>query len=374
MHRHFHLFDHLVSFENLITAFYKAAKGKRKQPNVAVFECNLEANILRLRHELLEGMYFPGSYRTFFIHEPKKRMISAAPFRDRVVHHAICNIIEPLFEPTFIFDTYANRKGKGTHAAINRCQKYLRRYRYVLKCDIQKYFPSIDHSILKELIVRRIGCKRTLELIFRVLDCSNLQELVLNYFSGDTLFSPVERRKGLPMGNLTSQFWANVYLNPLDHFACEMLLLPYIRYVDDFVVFSDNKAALWNALRQIRQFLTTHLRLQLHPYKCQIHLSHAGLTFLGQRIFADHRLIYSANVRRLRKRLRKQTAQFWRGNVTINELEASWNSWAGHARQADTRRLLGKLQREILTGGILFLRKPNGAWAVLGATPAALYD
>ena len=164
MKRFNQLFDQVADFSNLLRAFYKARKGKRKNANVAVFEAKLEWELLTLKEELQGGTYRPGGYRTFTIRDPKERMISAAPFRDRVVHHALCNIIEPVLDKTFIFDTYANRMGKGTHAGIRRCQQYMRQYKYVLKADIRKYFPSIDHAILLGLIGRKIKCKKTLAL------------------------------------------------------------------------------------------------------------------------------------------------------------------------------------------------------------------
>ncbi|HAD10942.1 MAG TPA: RNA-dependent DNA polymerase, partial [Saprospirales bacterium] len=232
------LFESIITFDNLLLAFYKARKGKRSNQNVAAFEANLEWELLRLAEELRTDTYQPGAYRTFLIHDPKQRMISAAPFRDRVVHHALCNIIEPIFEPTLITHTYANRKGKGIHAGIRYCQECVRKYSYVLKSDIKKYCPGIDHDILIKIIARKIKCTRTLLLIDRIIDNSNPQEIVLDYFPGDNLFTTSQRRKGLPMGNLTSQFFANLYLSPLDHFIKEELQMEgYARYVDDLIIF-----------------------------------------------------------------------------------------------------------------------------------------
>jgi retron-type reverse transcriptase len=156
------LFAKIFAFENLLLAAQLAAQGKREQPNVMHFFQRVEENLWRLQEELQTQTYRPGEYSTFHIYEPKPRMISAAPFRDRVVHHALINLIGPLFEKSFIFDSYANRVGKGTHRAIRRYQHFLRDYRYVLKCDIRKYFPSIDHDILKTIIRRRIGEAETL--------------------------------------------------------------------------------------------------------------------------------------------------------------------------------------------------------------------
>ena len=229
-----HLFEKIISFDNLLLAAKLSQKGRRYKPDVAQFHFRLEEELIDLREELLVKRYQPGAYRTFHIFDPKQRMISAAPYRDRVVHHALCQIIEPIFEQTFIYDSYANRKGKGTHKAITRYQDYAKRYPYVLKCDIRKFFPSVDHQVLKQEIRRKISCPDTLWLIDQIIDNSNHQEAHLQWFPGDDLFSPIERKRGLPIGNLTSQFWGNVYLNRFDHFVKEELRVPgYIRYVDD---------------------------------------------------------------------------------------------------------------------------------------------
>jgi retron-type reverse transcriptase len=176
---------------------------------------------LKLQNELSSKIYQPGNYRIFYIKEPKTRMISAAPYRDRVVHHSLCNVIVPLIEPTFIGDSYANRLGFGTHLALKRCTKFARSSRYVLQCDIQKYFPSIDHEILKILLRRKIKCPDTLWLIDTIIDNSNEQFPASEHFPGDDLLSPLRRRRGLPIGNLTSQFFANIYLNSFDHFISD---------------------------------------------------------------------------------------------------------------------------------------------------------
>src|SRR5262249_8261152 len=242
MKRHGNLWENVISFEALLRAAVQACKGKRYRPNVASFHFNLEHELSALHEELSTKTYRPGAYRTFFIHEPDPRQISAAPYRDRVVHHALVNVLEPIYERTFIADSYACRKGKGTHAAVRRCQHFARRFRYVLKADVQKFFPSLDHEILKALVARKIKDRDVLWLVGQVIDGSNPQEEVLNPFPGDARFTPGERRRGIPIGNQTSQFFANVYLDPLDHFVKDRLgIQGYVRYVDDFLVFSDDK-------------------------------------------------------------------------------------------------------------------------------------
>ena len=246
--RYYNFYPELTSLGNLYQAFRKAATGKRGQPGVAGFEFFLERNLFDLREALSSQTYLPGGYASFYIRDPKRRLISAAPFRDRVVHHALCNLIEPIFERTFIGDSYANRIGKGTHAALDRAQGYARRYPYVLQCDIKQFFPSVDHAILKRILVRKIGDPQAFWLCEQILDGGSSvlrDEYEPVYFPGDDLFSAA-RLRGLPIGNLTSQFWANVYLNELDQFVKrELHVAAYLRYVDDFLLFANSKRQLW---------------------------------------------------------------------------------------------------------------------------------
>lgn len=346
MKTHTNLYPGICSFENLLSAARKAQKGKRLQENVGRFNVNLEHELVRLQRELLDKSYQPGSYREFLIYEPKKRMISAAPYRDRVVHHALCNVIAPLFEKTFIFDSYANRVGKGTHRAILRYQEFCRKNAFALKCDVKKYFPSIDHEILKAEIRRTIACPDTLWLIDRIIDGSNEQEPVLEYFPGDNLFTPFERRKGLPIGNLTSQFFANVYFNRFDHFVKEQLGCKYyLRYVDDSVVLENDKSWLWQVKREIDNYLEKY-RLRLHEHKCQIRRTEQGVTFLGFRMFPHFRLLRRENMVRARRRLRRLQAGYAAGELSWDEVTRAVHGWLGHASFGDTYRLREKLLEE----------------------------
>jgi len=330
------LFPLICSFENLLEASRKARKGKRSKTDVGRFEIELEKELLTVREELVSNRYSPGRYREFHVYEPKKRFISAAPYRDRVVHHAVCNIIEPIFERTFIHDSYANRKEKGTHRAILRYQRLCRRNKYLLKCDIKKFFPSIDHDILKQQIRSKFSCPETLWLVNKIIDSSNPQEPVLDYYDGDTLFSPTERRKGLPIGNLTSQFFANVYLNPLDHFVKEQLRCrDYVRYADDFVLFSNNKMELHGWRCEIERYLQS-LRLHFHPNKTKVFQSKEGVEFLGHRIFPSHRLLKKANVKAFRKRLRSMQIEYGQGLITIAKVRDRLRSWIAHASFSNT--------------------------------------
>jgi retron-type reverse transcriptase len=195
MRRVGNLWPQILSFENLLGAAKDAARAKRGRPDVAWFLLNLEPEVLRLRRELENGEYRPGAYRTFHVREPKIRLISAAPFADRVVHHALTRVLEPIFERRFTPNSFACRKGMGTHRALTSAQQASCRFAYVLKCDVQRYFASIDHTILRELLARVVKCRRTLALAAHIIDGSNPQEEAGFYFPGDDLFTPAQRRR-----------------------------------------------------------------------------------------------------------------------------------------------------------------------------------
>jgi retron-type reverse transcriptase len=339
MKRHGHLWPHVVSFESLLRAAERARKGKRFRRATAAFHFNLEHELWALHEELSAKTYRPGPYRTFLVHEPKQRQISAAPYRDRVVHHALVGVLEPIYERSFIADSYACRKGKGTHAAVARCQHFARRFRYALKADVQKFFPSLDHAILKALVARKVKDPDVLWLVDRIIDHSNAQESVWQWFPGDHLFAPAERRRGIPIGNQTSQFFANVYLDPLDHFVKDRLGVPgYVRYVDDLLVVADDKRQLAAVRERLAEFLTA-LRLRLHPAKCVVLPVTEGIRFLGYRVFPTHRLLVAENVRRFRRRVRQMQRDYAAWRVSFASIYQRLMSWNGHARQANSYRL-----------------------------------
>jgi retron-type reverse transcriptase len=347
MKRTGNLYHKITSFENLWLASRKARKGKRFKDNVAEFENNIEEELLKLKNELESKTYRPGPYREFTIHDRKPRKISAAPYRDRVVHHALCAVIEPIFDKTFIHDSYACRKEKGTHKAVDRFTVFCRKNTYVLKTDIKKYFPSIDHEILFDKIKKKIKCADTLRLVKLIIDASNKQVEVIDYFPGDTLFSPLERRRGIPIGNLTSQFFANVYLNALDHFAKETLTLRhYIRYVDDITVFGGDKKRLWVAMKNISGFLVNE-RLKPHPRKTFVLPVDTGIDHLGYRVFPTHRRLRKDTSMRFSTGVTKMKKLVRLGLVTLEKLNASMQSWLGHAGHADTFGLRRKILADI---------------------------
>jgi RNA-directed DNA polymerase len=369
--RYGNLWPQITSFENLLLSARKAQRGKRFRDNVLAFNNRLEQNLLALQTQLQTQSYQPGAYRTFEIFEPKPRIISAAPYPDRVVHHALCTVIAPLFERTFIHNSYANRVGYGTHRALHRFTHYCRSQPYILQADIRKYFPSIDHAILKALIRRKIKCPQTLWLIDRIIDNSHhsgplplplpggegartLVPFSLGrrvgdegnpvYFPGDDLLTPLGRPRGLPIGNLTSQFFANVYLNGFDHFVKETLQAPqYLRYVDDFALFSSDRAYLAESRLAIAAYLST-LRLQLHPAKTQLFETRYGASFVGFRVLPDRIRVRSDNLRRARLRCQRLHRAAAQGHLLGPRIEQSQQSWFAHLKHGDTWRLRQKIQ------------------------------
>jgi len=344
------LFDKIVSFDNLLSAARKAQKGKRFKKATALFNLNLEKELLRLQEELNQGTYRHGGYYDFFIYDPKQRLISAAPYRDRVVHHALCNVIDPIFDRTFIFDSYACRNGKGTHKAVDRFTAFARKNKYVLKCDIKKYFYSIDQQILVAAVKRKIRCKKTLNLIREIVS-SRKDNRIVEYFAADDLFTPYLRKRTIPIGNLTSQFFANVYLNGFDHFVKQQLKCRhYIRYVDDFVALGNSKAQLYKIKARMQEYLDT-LRLKLHKRKCRVYRVTDGIRFLGYRIFPTHRLLDKGNALRMRRKLRKLSCRYREGHIPLENVQQRIQSWISHASHADTYQL-----RCRVLGSVVFQR------------------
>lgn len=337
-----HLYPQIYSFENLYQAFRKARRGgKRKKESVAAFELDLEANLWQLHEELRTQTYHPGPYHNFYFQERKRRLISAAPFRDRVVHHALCNVIEPIFERRFIYDSYACRVGKGTHRALDRAQEFARRRRYVLQCDIKQFFASIDHQVLRSFLAHHIADEQVLWLIDLILasgaDVLD-SEYKMQWFPGDDLLAAC-RPRGLPIGNLTSQHWANVYLDRLDHLVKEELRCHcYLRYCDDSLLFHDEKAQLWDWREAIIEFSHT-LRLRLHEERAVVFPTRTGITWLGFRVFPHYRLLRKDNARAFVRRLRRMEEEYVAGRMDAEQVKASIQSWIAHASHGDTYHL-----------------------------------
>ncbi len=331
------LWDRVVDWSNLLLACRRASRGKRGRTAAATFEHRIGDRLSALESDLQSGRYRPSAYTHFYIHEPKRRKISAAPFRDRVVHHALCNVVEPMFEARFHPDSYANRIGKGTHRAIDRLQALAQANRYVLRADIVRHFPSLDHAVLRAELTTVIRDDRVLGLVDLVLASGAgilADEYEMVYFAGDDLFAR-DRPRGLPIGNLTSQFWSNCYMNPFDWFvARELRCRAYLRYVDDFALFSDDKRELRAWQHAIAERLA-RLRLTMHDPPTIMPVTE-GIPWLGFIVHPDHRRVKRRNVVNFRRRIAARLDAYVAGEITFAEFDASVKGWVNHVRHADT--------------------------------------
>lgn len=331
------LWPRVVDPTNLELALKRAARGKRRRDDVSAFLLDQEAELVRLRQELTQGTWKPGGYRCFWVYEAKPRRIWVAPFRDRVVHHALMNVLEPEIDRRLIFDCHACRQGKGTHRAIARYQQFARRYAYVLKLDIVRFFPSVDHDVLKRRLRRLVKDGPTLDVCDAIVDSAR--------DAGDG------ERCGLPIGNLTSQIWANWYLSDVDHSILQELKPGgYLRYVDDLFLFDDDKARLRTMATRIEECMA-ELGLALHRNKRILAPSRAQTPVLGFLVGRDFRHLPSANARRARRRLVAAALAYRKHQIDLRDVRARVTSWLGHAGYADGKRL----QKAVLRG-IVFRR------------------
>ncbi len=334
------LYPQICSLENLYEAARKARQRKTRREDVERFELHRERFIRQLHDELVSERWKPSSYRCFQIHDPKTRTISAAPYRDRVVHHALCLVIGPIIERRFVDDSFSCRKGKGTLAGRERCRQYTNRYRYALKCDIRKYFETIDHDVLIGKMARIIRCKPTLELCRRIVASSVSGKSTPDRFAGDEQHAPVHRPCGLPIGNLTSQLWANLYLDRMDHVIKEVLCVPgYARYTDDFILWADDKDCLHNCRARIAEELETEC-LCLHPVKTRIIPTRTGIPFLGFSFFPARapRLLGECK-RRFERRMRRKMSAVHRGETGMDDACRSAEGWKAFADYGNTKGL-----------------------------------
>lgn len=326
------LYPCICSVENLYEAARKARRHKTRREDVERFELHRERFLHELQSELTDERWQPSPYKLFTIHDPKTRTISAAPFRDRVVHHALCNVIGPLLERRFIHDSYSCRVGKGTQAGRERCRRFTNRYRFALKCDVRKYFETIDHGILFEKLAGVIRCRPTLELCRRIIASSVVQQAAPLWFAGDDHLTPAERPRGLPIGNLTSQLWANLYLDRLDHVICQDLRPSgYARYTDDFILWSDEKSFLHDCRDRTALELERE-RLTLHPVKTRLFPVRRGVPFLGFRFFPGcaPRLLGECK-RRFERRMRRKVKAVRFGYCRMDEARKSAEGWKAFA-------------------------------------------
>ncbi len=328
------LYEKIYNYKNLFNSYLKARRGKRYRDEVLKFSYNLEENLIIIQNELIYKEYCPSRFREFFVYDPKKRLISAPAFKDRIVHHALVNVIEPLFEKKFIAHSYACRIGKGNHRAMKKVQEFIRKCQkdgkvYILKGDISKYFPSVTHDILKKIIRKTIRCKNTLWLIDKIID------------------SPGEE-SGLPIGSLTSQLFANVYLNELDHFLKDELSIKfYVRYMDDFVVVHNSKEYLKNLLDHIVYFLENTLKLKLNP-KSHVFPAKQGVDFCGYRVWATHILPRKRIIKKTRRMFKKLMKLYAKGEITMEYIQRRIVSFLGYVKHCNANFTVEKIFEEFV--------------------------
>jgi len=343
------LWKKVIDFDNLQLAYELARKHKTRNPHVIEFDLHWRLNLCMLLRELRSKTYQPLPLRTFVLRDPKTRKICVSDFRDRIVHHALVNVLQPIFEPRFISDSYASRRGKGVLQALRRFDQFKRKVTnngrlrlnarnandvvgFVLKADIKHYFQTVDHQVLYSLIGRHIKDDDVLWLVKKILD---------NYSSGVP-------GKGMPLGNWTSQFFANIYLHELDHFVKHHLKAKYyLRYVDDFVIMDNSKPFLKACEEKIKLFLTTKLKLELHPEKCRIIQLRNGISLLGFRVFYHHKLPRKRNIRKIKFKLTKAMTEYeneWRDAHSILDI---FHSWSAYAKWGNTHKLRQRMHNSL---------------------------
>jgi len=333
MRRHGNLFDGIVGIENLWLAYCRARRGKTQKSAIKRFDLNPEERLAAIRESLLEHSFKTSQYTTKWVHEPKARLIYVLPFApDRIVQHAIMNVIEPIWDNLLISDSYACRIGKGIHAGSRRCMEFVRRYKYCLKCDISQFYPSVDHAILFEIIQRKIKCRSTLDL---------LREIIYSMPNG----------RNVPIGNYTSQWFGNLYMNELDQYLKhEWRIKPYVRYCDDFVTFSDDKGFLNEVATATKEFCANRLNLSLSI--CDLFPVSQGLDFLGYRHFPGYILLRKRTSKRVKKRLVLLPKLLEMGRISLDSYRSSLASTHGWLKWANSHHLGLSLKLEELTNAI----------------------
>jgi retron-type reverse transcriptase len=341
----------IISPKSLFRAWEIFKSDKRNKPDVAEFELHIEQNIFDLYRDLKNETYRHGPYKGFWIHDPKLRRIHKAVVRDRVLHHATFAVLNKIFEPTFIDDSFSCRIDKGTHKGVEKVVNMLRatsrnntRPCYALKCDVRKFFDSVDHEVLKNILIKKIKDQKTISLLEEVIEsyrmCGTLRE-------SKTLSLFTTNSKGVPIGNLTSQIFANIYMNEFDQFVKHGLRVKnYARYTDDFMIISEDRKYLEELLPKLQDFLRERLKLELHPNKISIRKFNEGIDFLGYVIFPHYRLLRAKTKKRVLRNIRKKMLYYQRGLIPENNLHQSMQSYLGVLSHANTYELTEDLKNQ----------------------------
>jgi RNA-directed DNA polymerase len=323
-------YEEIISIENLYEAARKAVRCKRSKQDIATFLLHLEKNIQSIHQDLQANSYRHSGYEIFEITDPKRRVISKATVRDRVVHHAVHSFVYPLLDKSFITHSYACRNGKGSHNAILQTQTYCRSYSFAIHLDIKQYFASIDRTILKRILQKKIKSKEIQCLLDEIIDSSsNIQ---------------IYCEKGLPLGNLTSQLFANVYLNELDKFVKHSLhIKPYIRYMDDMLIFGNDSRELLLFAHQMKDFSADHLALQFHEKCFQILPTAKGIAYLGFRIYPFYKKVLPHGINRFRYRLKRLESDYQNHRIDVEYVSQSIRSSLSFLQFGDTKWIRKKL-------------------------------
>lgn len=350
------IFPLIYDFENLFSAYKKAISCKRYRPDVMEYTDRLEENLIELQNEFIWKTYSVGRYNIFYVYEPKKRMIMSLQFKDRVAQHAIYSILNPYFEKQFISDSYACRVGKGTHRAVRQLQRWLRKTDrslkrfYYLKLDISKYFYRVDHEVLMGILQRKIADKDLLHVLSVIINCEDTHfGLPLGADVGNVAYDELLGEVGLPIGNLTSQMFANLYLNELDqHCKHHLHLVYYIRYMDDIIILHHDKKYLEKIKQDIAKFLADNLHLQLNNKTC-IRPTSMGIEFVGFRVWSTHIKLRKKTAEKMKKRLKYMFAAYRTGEVDRETLDRSIASYRGilqHFNSYGLRQSLNELYKK----------------------------
>ncbi|KKS14254.1 MAG: Retron-type reverse transcriptase [Candidatus Daviesbacteria bacterium GW2011_GWB1_41_5] len=338
------MYPKLITKKNIFRGWKEFLVGKKKKKDVIIFQSNLEENLSNLYTSLKQKTYRPGGYTGFYVRDPKIRLIHKATVSDRVVHHIVSIVLEIIYEQTFYAHSYSCRKNKGTHRGVIALQKMAlkasrnnTRTCWALKCDVKKFFASVNQQILFEILNRRIKDKDFLDLLHKII----------NSFYSDRA-DDLSNKKGIPIGNLTSQLFSNIYLDDLDQFIKHKLKVKYyIRYADDFVFLSHDKNYLENLVTPVKEFLKKELDLELHPDKILFKKLVGGIDFLGYIIFPYHILPRTKTKRRLIKKIRRRIKEYKRGKITEDILNQTIQSYLGYLTHANTYKFKQKLQNLI---------------------------
>ena len=353
------IFYKVTSLDNLILAHKNALKGKRSNYYAAAFDYNLISRLIKIQTELRDYTYQPSGYRKKIIIEPKVRLIEAPAYPDRIVHHALHYYLNPFYERFFIADSYACRPRRGIHQAAKRVQQFLRLGGpdiYVCQIDISKYYASVNHDRLLQLLQSKIDDNSLLNLLWQIIDSTDSGTEHDSLFAADSYYF-TKGRRGIPIGNLTSQLFANIYLHHADMYAKQQLKIRhYIRYMDDILFFHHDKAQLHQWRQDMEEFLYNELYLTINPRKVRIYPVSQGVSFVGYVIYPYHLRLRGSSVRRFKKRYRKQLLALSLHKIEIDDVNKSFASWKAHAAHASTKNLVNKM--ELMQKDCLANRRP----------------